>query len=209
MLDVGDFIFKCCKYWYIERYIVAFKDEWGYTELIVHAPPTNVFLIFLLPFIFDKHKMKLWAFRYSMVVFWVENIYFIIQFFLNELFLVPYNYLRIAFQTLKLADHRDIYLFFIWVIFGFFYLLFYGVTLDMYYFIKVLKNYQLEDDLKTQMEEDDIENDKIVIFNEMIYVMKSILFIFQKAHNEKIYKPKEKEIREREAEAAKVLGMMN
>jgi hypothetical protein len=97
MGEIGDFAFKCYKYWYIERYMIAFKDEWGYTELIVHAPPTNVFLIFLLPFIFDKHKMKLWAFRYSMVVFWVENVYFITEFLLNELFLVPYNYLRIAF----------------------------------------------------------------------------------------------------------------
>ena len=42
-LEIGDFTYKCCKYWYIERYLIAFKDEWGYTELIVHAPPTNVF----------------------------------------------------------------------------------------------------------------------------------------------------------------------
>jgi hypothetical protein len=79
---------------------------------------------------------------------------------------------------LRLADYRDIYLFFVWVIFGFFYLLFYGVSLDMYYFVKILKNYKLEDDLKTQMEEDDADDDKIVIFNEMIFVMKSILFLF-------------------------------
>ena len=65
-----------------------------------------------------------------------------------------------------------------WIIFGFFYLLFYGVTLDMYYFIKILRNYQLDDDLKAQMEEEDESSDKIIIYNEMIYVMKSILYIF-------------------------------
>ena len=93
--------------------------------------------------------MKLWAFRYSMVVFWVENIYFIIEFFLSEICLVPYNYLRIMFQTLKLSDYRDFHLVIFWIICGFFYLLFYGVTVDMYYFIKILRNYQLDDDLKT------------------------------------------------------------
>jgi hypothetical protein len=204
MTEVGEFAFKCCKYWYIERYMIAFKDEWGYTELIVHAPPTNVFLILLVPFIFNKEKMRYWAEKYSKVVFWVENIYFIIEFFLKELILVPYNYVRIAFQTLSLADYRDIHLFFIWVIFGFFYLLFYGVTTDMYYFFKILRNYNTDDDLKTLMEEDDTENDKIIIFNEMIYVMKSILFIFQQAHNDKIYKPREKEIREKEAKLGEI-----
>lgn len=177
-LEIGDFTYKCCKYWYIERYLIAFKDTWGYTELIVHAPPTNVFQIFLLPFIFDKQKMKKWAFRYSMIVFWVENIYFIIEFFISEMLLVPYNYLRILFQTLKLSGFKDFYLVIFWMLFGFFYLLFYGVTMDIYYFIKILRNYQLDDDLKTQMEDEDEANDKIIIYNEMIYVMKSILYIF-------------------------------
>jgi hypothetical protein len=31
MLEMGDFAFKCNKYQYIERYMIAFKDEWGYT----------------------------------------------------------------------------------------------------------------------------------------------------------------------------------
>ena len=48
----------------------------------------------------------------------------------------------------------------------------------MYYFIKILRNYQLDDDLKAQMEEEDETTDKIIIYNEMIYVMKSILYIF-------------------------------
>ena len=48
----------------------------------------------------------------------------------------------------------------------------------MYYFIKILRNYQLDDDLKAQMEEEDESSDKIIIYNEMIYVMKSILYIF-------------------------------
>ena len=48
----------------------------------------------------------------------------------------------------------------------------------MYYFIKILRNYQLDDDLKAQMEEEDEATDKIIIYNEMIYVMKSILYIF-------------------------------
>ena len=51
-MELGEFAYKCNKYWYIERYMIAFQDEWGYTELIVHAPPFNVAQILLLPSVF-------------------------------------------------------------------------------------------------------------------------------------------------------------
>lgn len=141
MLEQGDFIYKCKKYFYIERYMIAFKDDWGYTELIVHAPPVNFFLIFLIPAIFNREKMKRWALNYSITVFWAENVFFIFDMLVRELCLVPYNYLRVSFFVLKLASLEDIYLFFFWVICGIPYLLFYGVTTDMYYYIKILQDY--------------------------------------------------------------------
>ena len=51
MGDKGAFYYKFYKYKYIERYAIAFKDIHGYYELIIHPPPVNLFLIFLLPFL--------------------------------------------------------------------------------------------------------------------------------------------------------------
>jgi len=54
MLEKGDFRFKCYRYSYIERYKIAFKDDNGYSELVVHPPPFNMGLIFILPAVFKK-----------------------------------------------------------------------------------------------------------------------------------------------------------
>ena len=41
MADLGPFAYKSSKYQYIERFQIAFKDQWGYSELVVHPPPIN------------------------------------------------------------------------------------------------------------------------------------------------------------------------
>ena len=79
MMEKGDFKFKCYKYKYIERYNIGFKDEFGYSELTVHAPPINLALVFLLPAIFKKELMKKYAGIFSKVNFWFENIFFMLE----------------------------------------------------------------------------------------------------------------------------------
>ena len=135
MLEEGEFIFMCKKYFYIERYMVAFQDDGGYTELIVHAPPVNFFLVFLMPAIFSKERMRKWAHNFSIMNFWAENFFFILWMFIKELMLVPFNFLRTAWSILKLVDIHDFYLFFFWILYGVPYLLFYGLCSDMYYHI--------------------------------------------------------------------------
>lgn len=110
----------------------------------MHAPPVNFNLIFLMPAIFHKETMKKWAHNYSIVNFWAENIFFILWMLIVELALVPYNYLRIAINILKLVSYDDCYLFFFWVICGLPYLLFKGACCDMYYYILILKDYKLD-----------------------------------------------------------------
>ena len=52
MLETGDFSYKVMKYQFIERYNIAFKDEWGFSELVIHPPPLNLTLSVLLPSVF-------------------------------------------------------------------------------------------------------------------------------------------------------------
>ena len=51
MGEKGAFFYKVFKYKYIERYLIAFKDKNGYSELIIHAPPMNMFLLAIVPFV--------------------------------------------------------------------------------------------------------------------------------------------------------------
>ena len=60
----------------------------------------------------------------------------------------------------------------------------------MFNFLSLLSDYKNENDkTKQMMEEDDIQ-DKIVLYNEIIDVMKCIYFIFLQKHN-KIFPNKE------------------
>lgn len=73
-MEVGDFAFKCNKYWYIERYLVAFQEEWGYTELIVHAPPLNLLEVLILPSVFKQDMMLRTSRAFSLMMFWLESL---------------------------------------------------------------------------------------------------------------------------------------
>jgi hypothetical protein len=74
MIATGDFSYKVKRYQFIERYIIAFKDEWGYSELVIHPPPINFFLIVLVPSMFAQDAMKRSALMYSQINFWLENL---------------------------------------------------------------------------------------------------------------------------------------
>jgi len=55
MLEKGDFAFKTNLNKFIERYSIVMKDEWGYSELVVHAPPLNL-LHFLTCSVRDEQR---------------------------------------------------------------------------------------------------------------------------------------------------------
>lgn len=73
MMEVGEFAYSCNRYMFIERYHIAFQDEWGYSELIVHPPPYNVLLVTILPSVMNKHLMQSSARVFSKFNFWLEN----------------------------------------------------------------------------------------------------------------------------------------
>ena len=93
--DMGEkstFYYRVFKYKYIERYTIAFKDLNGYSELIIHAPPINVFLLTLLPFAQNREKMLKYSKLFSKINFWFENIFLMGSQLMSELYLAPVVY---------------------------------------------------------------------------------------------------------------------
>ena len=102
MLEKGEFAFKCVKYNFIERYMIAFTDEWGYSELCIHAPPLNICLILLIPSLFNREKMLKNATKYSKFFFWFDNMFYILFQLIYELYLVPVVFIKAFVNVIKL-----------------------------------------------------------------------------------------------------------
>ena len=119
MIIQGEFSYKSNKYEFIEKYSVPLMDRWGYSELVIHPPPLNIFTIVLAPFTIRKHNMKKAANIFSKCIFWIENVAYIILMMFYFLFMVPLNYFIVLGNIFKLATGcRRIGLFFFWILFG-------------------------------------------------------------------------------------------
>lgn len=184
MKDQGEFSYKSNKYQFIEKYSIAMLDPNGYSELVIHPPPINVFVLFILPCIFRKSWMKKGAECFSKFIFWLENVAYIFSFLIYEFMLCPVIYLKIFLNIIILAGWlKVIPLLFFWMFVGPFVLLF-AICKDLFFYIKILCDYQDEEDQFKEKEEEDFKQDKIVIYNEVIDVMRSIMHIFKKKKEE-------------------------
>lgn len=74
-----------------------------------------------------------------------------------------------------------------WIFGGLFYL-FYGVCLDMYNFVRILKDYKTDEDPESLREAEEEKSDKVIIYNEIIQVIKSLYFMFRQKEREAIKK---------------------
>jgi hypothetical protein len=153
MGEKGTFFYKIYKYKYIERYTIAFKDKNGYSELIIHAPPINIFLIALLPFLTNKEKILKYSLLFSKINFWFENIFLIIYHFFNELYLIPVAYFGVLTGLYQASDYRDVHLILGWLILGPFYMI-YGLCFDMKQLFAVLKDYKIDNDKEAREQEE-------------------------------------------------------
>lgn len=141
MKDEGEFSFKANKYQFIEKYSIAMLDPNGYSELIIHPPPLNVFTLFIVPFIIKKSLMKKAADTFSKLIFWTENFFYIISFLVYELVLCPLIYFKIMGNIFKLSGCRYFFSnFLFWLFCGFFVLLYY-VAKDLFFYFKILCDY--------------------------------------------------------------------
>lgn len=53
----GSFQYKIQLYNYCERFMLAFETP-AYGELVIHAPPLNIFCVLLLPFVVSPKAME-------------------------------------------------------------------------------------------------------------------------------------------------------
>lgn len=192
MHDYGEFSFKSNQYMFIEKYSIAMDDKTGYSQLVIYPPPLNIFCIFIAPFILSKNNMLKIADGYQRFIYWVENFFFSIAFLSYEFFFLPWIYLKIFYNIFRLANWGNVMqIFFMWLVCGPIYLLT-KITMDYVYFIKILCDYDMEMVLKSEKDAEDYKQDKIVMFNEIIEVMKGIKQMVETDYKKEIEKKRKK-----------------
>ena len=157
MQDEGEFSYKANKYQFIEKYSVAMLDPNGYSELIIHPPPLNILTMFILPCIIKKSLKKKAADVFSKLIFWTENVFYIASFMAYEVFLCPIIYFKLLVVVVRFSKWKQLlqnFLFF--ALLGNFILLGY-VFKDLFYYIKILCDYQEEEDQFREKEEEDFK----------------------------------------------------
>ena len=97
-----------------------------------------------------------------------------------EIVLMPLIYIRFIYLIMKVESNilQALLLCFAWLMIGPFYLL-HGFFKDMYYYFKVLFDYHEDDTVGAEQDQEDILQDRIVIFNEVIDTMRAIMNIFK------------------------------
>jgi len=177
MHERGEFSFKSNKYMFIEKYKIAMEDKTGYAQLVIYPPPLNFFSLFIMPFTLSKGNMLRMSSGYQKFIYWVENFFFSIAFLFYEFLFLPFIYLKVFYNVIKLSSWDNLMIvFFIWLIAGPFFLLF-NIVVDFYNFMKILCDMDEDEEMVKEREREDFKQDKIVIYNEMIDVMKGIRHI--------------------------------
>lgn len=176
---VGEFGYLNNKFQFIDRYKLAFEDVNGYRELVIHPPIISVFSVFLLPFIFFKTTMKKVSRSFAMSVYWFENCILIVLFAFYEFLHVPFLYFKIMIGSFSMGSwYTTLWFFPAWILFGLFYLV-YVLIMDMKFFVLCLNQNYETDNSAVHKEENDLKSDKIIIYNEIIDVMKCIQFLYK------------------------------
>ena len=99
-----------------------------------------------MPFVVKKTLMKKTGDLFAKFIFWLENMLYLLVFFLYELVLIPFIFFRVIYNILRMADVVSLVpLLFIWLGVGPLFL-FFGVFKDMFLFVKILCDYQDEED---------------------------------------------------------------
>lgn len=142
---------------------------------MVHPPPINYISATLLLAVFEKGFMLRMSQTINKIIFWLENIYYILVMLFREMVLGPFVFARTVFNILKAASIINAArLILIWIFTGPPFLV-YCCLNDMYFFLKILCDYREDDDAREIKKEEDLLQDKIVIYNEVIDTLRAIM----------------------------------
>lgn len=179
MQEQGNFSFQCNQYQFIERYSIAFKDDWGYSELVLHPAPLNLFTLILVPAVFKKTAMKAFANGFGKFVFWLENMFYLYAFLVYEFCLIPILYIKISYNIIMQTSFVNmLYLLLFWALFGPFTLLL-SIIYDVLLLFRTLCDPKDEDDFMNDKKLEDEKEDKVVIFYEIVQVVKLLGITFK------------------------------
>jgi hypothetical protein len=123
--------------------------------------------------------MRSMAEVFAKIMFWAENCIYMCLFVVYEMFLVPIIYFRVFVNITRLANFRTLVRIIpFYLIFGMLALVFFAIQ-DIFHFIRILCDYQEDEDYEKAYENKKFNVGKILIFNELIEVMTNIKDISQ------------------------------
>lgn len=146
MLDRGKFLFKVYLYQYCERYMVGLKNK-EFGQLVLHPAPIcalnfPLVLFVIIPGIPDKAK-QLCGEYFALLMFWLENIIWLLVFMAYEVALSPLVYLKnifvVGWATQGLL--QKVWHIVAWLFLGPI-LLIYFILRDMNYMFRILCEHQ-------------------------------------------------------------------
>ena len=142
MQQISMFKYKVNVFKYCERYLIAF-DNPQLGEFVVHPPPICLATFLILPLALIRPLLPRATRFFAYANYWLENVIFILAFFLYELFLVPVVYGKtfLNIVTCSVGLFTIMFHCVAWFLSGFFFTLFL-VLRDIYYLVKILLMHQ-------------------------------------------------------------------
>ena len=192
MNEVGEFDYKANKYQFSEKYQSVLACKKGFGELCAIPAPFNMFNIFILPFTLVPDSFLGYAEIYSKLMFWLDNIVLCALFFAYLWVLVPFIFFKVLYNFFRTTNiFSFIPLALLWIALGFLFLPIY-VFRDIAYLFMILCSYGDADDITKEKLIEEVTQDRIVVFNEVMDVMNAIKLLFQsksqKKHKKSMYR---------------------
>lgn len=123
----GTFRYKVNLYMYCEKFMISFKNGLS-GELIKHSAPFSILTIILLPQIFGTKIINKYAILqkfnmsklFSLMMFWVENAFFLTLFAIYEILIFPICYCKVFINLIRASFglFTKFFFIFMWGVFG-------------------------------------------------------------------------------------------
>lgn len=83
--------------------MIAFNDR-SYGEMVLHPPPLSYLSTILLFFLPCKSSLPAISKGFSYIMFWIENLVFLLFFLIYETLLSPVAYIKIWYNIIKTSS---------------------------------------------------------------------------------------------------------